>query len=287
MMTPRKLIAARGPHGFRPLCYGRLPDGGYVAASESCALDLVGAEFVRDVLPGEIIVFDEQGPRSQREHCGSRRRAGCMFEYIYFARPDSVLDGVSVHQARARAGEELAREHPVDADIVIGVPDSGIDGAIGYARAYGLPYGLGFIKNKYIARTFIAPEHSREDRSASVHIKLNPVAAVVRDKRVVLVDDSIVRGTTSRSIVKLLRDAGALGTPAHHLAALVNPCYYGTDVASGNTCWPAGTAWKRSRASSGGQRGLPEPGSHRVAAPAPGELRLACFDGDYPILRPT
>ena len=206
LLSPRKLIAARDPNGFRPLCIGTL-DGGYVFASESCALDAIGAHFLRDVEPGEIVIADQSGLRSIRTHCGKAKSSLCVFEFIYFARPDSVIDGAGVHEARLRAGAFLALEHPVQADIVIGVPDSGIDAAIGYARQSGIPYGTGFIKNKYIARTFIAPgQKNREDK---VRIKLNPISSVVRGKRVVIIDDSIVRGTTSARIVGLLREAGA------------------------------------------------------------------------------
>ncbi len=231
LMTHNKLVAVRDPNGFRPLCYGVKEDGSYVIASETCALDAVDAKFVRDVAPGEIIVFTAEGVKSFTEHCGKAEKNLCVFEYIYFARPDSVVDGCSVHEARLRAGAFLALEHPVQADIVIGVPDSGIDAAIGYSRQSGIPYGLGFIKNKYIGRTFIAPgQKFREDL---VRIKLNPVSATVRGKRVVLIDDSIVRGTTSARIVKLLRDAGA--TEVHMRVSappFKNPCYYGTDIAS-------------------------------------------------------
>ncbi len=231
IMSPSKLIAVRDENGFRPLCYGKTEDGSYVVASESCALDAVGATLIRDVDPGEIVVFDKNGVRSIRDHCEKVPKTLCVFEYIYFARPDSVIDGSSVHEARVRAGSFLALEHPVQADIVIGVPDSGLDAAVGYARQSGIPYGIGFIKNKYIGRTFIAPgQKSREDK---VRIKLNTISHVVKGKRVVLIDDSIVRGTTSGRIVKLLRDAGA--TEVHMRISsppFLNPCYYGTDIDS-------------------------------------------------------
>lgn len=231
IMSPSKLIAVRDENGFRPLCYGITEDGSYIVASETCALDAVGAKFVRDVLPGEIVVFDKSGVRSITDHCGKAPQTTCIFEYIYFARPDSVIDGVSVHSARIKAGSCLAMEHPVYADVVIGVPDSGIDAAIGYSRQSGIPYGIGFIKNKYIARTFISPgQKSREDK---VRIKLNPISETVKGKRVILVDDSIVRGTTSARIVKLLRDAGA--TEVHMRVSappFTNPCFYGTDIDS-------------------------------------------------------
>lgn len=230
LLSPRKLIAARDPNGFRPLCIGTL-DGGYVFASESCALDAIGAHFLRDVEPGEIVVVDQNGLRSIKDHCGKAKSSMCVFEFIYFARPDSVIDGAGVHEARVRAGTFLALEHPVQADIVIGVPDSGIDAAIGYARQSGIPYGTGFIKNKYIARTFIAPgQKNREDK---VRIKLNPISSVVRGKRVVIIDDSIVRGTTSARIVGLLREAGA--TEVHMRVSappFLHPCYFGTDIDS-------------------------------------------------------
>ena len=229
--SPSKLIAVRDEHGFRPLCYGKTEDGRYIVASESCALDAVGATLIRDIRPGEILVFDKNGIRSIEDHCGKAPHTLCVFEYIYFARPDSVIEGCCVHSARMRAGAFLALEHPVQADVVIGVPDSGIDAAIGYSRQSGIPYELGFIKNKYIGRTFIAPgQKSREDK---VKIKLNPVSEVVKGKRVVLIDDSIVRGTTSARIVKLLREAGA--TEIHmrvSAPAFTNPCYYGTDIDS-------------------------------------------------------
>ena len=230
LMTATKLIAFRDPNGFRPLCYGQTESGAYVVSSESCALDAVGAKPVRDILPGEILVFGKEGVVSDRRLCGGARSL-CVFEYIYFARPDSVIEGASVHQARLRAGRFLAQEDPVEADVVIGVPDSGIDAALGYARESGIPYGVGFLKNKYIGRSFIAP--SQDMRETAVKIKLNVIAETVRGKRVVLIDDSIVRGTTSERIVRLLRDAGAkevhmrVSSPPFRY-----PCFFGTDVDS-------------------------------------------------------
>lgn len=231
IMSPAKLIAVRDENGFRPLCYGKTEDGRYVVASESCALDAVSAKFIRDIKPGEIVIFDKDGVRSIEDHCGKEEGAMCVFEYIYFARPDSVIDGCSVHTARMRAGAFLALEHPVQADVVIGVPDSGLDAAVGYAKQSGIPYEIGFIKNKYIGRTFIQPgQKSREDK---VKIKLNPIAEVVRGKRVVMIDDSIVRGTTSARIVKLLREEGAKEIHLRVSAPpFLNPCYYGTDIDS-------------------------------------------------------
>ena len=231
LMSSTKMIAARDPYGFRPLCYGQMSDGAYVIASESCALTAVGAEFVRDVLPGEILVFSESGVESRKEHCDKQKRKTCIFEYIYFARPDSVIDGVSVSKSRVRAGEILAENYPADADIVIGVPDSGLEAALGFSRASGIPYGIGLIKNKYIGRTFISP--GQNERMDQVRIKLSPVKNVIEGKRVVLIDDSIVRGTTSKRIVKLLRDAGAKEIHMRISAPpFLHPCYYGTDIDS-------------------------------------------------------
>ncbi|MDO4460292.1 MAG: amidophosphoribosyltransferase [Clostridia bacterium] len=231
LMSSAKLIAARDPNGFRPLCYGKTEDGTYIIASESCALTAVGATIERDLLPGEIIVFDENGIHCDTSHCGTRTHSPCIFEYIYFARPDSVIDGVSVHNARKEAGKLLAKRHPVDADLVIGVPDSGLDAALGYSEESGIPFSIGFIKNKYIGRTFISP--GQGNRIDQVKIKLSPISSEVKGKRVVLIDDSIVRGTTSGQIVSLLRNAGAkeihmrISSPP-----FLNPCYYGTDIDS-------------------------------------------------------
>lgn len=231
LMSPQKLLCARDPYGFRPLCYGQTPDGTYVVASESCALKAVGAEFIRDVLPGEIIVFSKNGVVSRKEHCNKKPKKICVFEYIYFARPDSVIDGVSVHKARITAGRILAKSHPADADVVIGVPDSGLDAALGFSQESGISYGIGLIKNKYIGRTFISP--GQKTRLDQVRIKLSAIEDSVKDKRVVLIDDSIVRGTTSGRIVKLLREAGAKEIHMRISAPpFVNPCYYGTDIDS-------------------------------------------------------
>ena len=229
--SPTKLIAARDPHGFRPLCMGRRPDGAVVFASESCALDAVGAAFERDLLPGEIVTVGRDGIHRDTSHCGTAPKRLCVFELIYFARPDSVIDGCSVTLARQRAGAFLAKEHPVEADVVVGVPDSGLDAALGYARASGIPYAMGFTKNKYVGRTFIAPTQTM--RETGVSLKLNPIRSVVSGKRVVLVDDSIVRGTTCRRTIELLRQAGASEIHMRVSAPpFVAPCYYGTDIDS-------------------------------------------------------
>lgn len=227
--SPRKLIGARDPFGFRPLVIGKR-DNSYLLASETCALDAVGATFVRDVKPGEIVMLDKNGITSDESLC-TVKPARCIFEYIYFARPDSEIDGISVHESRKKAGEILAKEYPAEADIVIGVPDSGLDAALGYSKYAHIPYEIGLIKNKYIGRTFIAPEQN--NRMDQVKIKLSPIKNVVDGKRIVLIDDSIVRGTTSRRIVKLLREAGAREIHMRISAPpFLHPCYYGTDIDS-------------------------------------------------------
>lgn len=225
--SPRKLIGARDPFGFRPLVIGKREDM-YILASETCALDAVGAEFIRDVKPGEIVKLDKNGITSDQSLC-TMKAARCIFEYIYFARPDSYVDGVSVYNSRIMAGKILAQMHPANADIVIGVPDSGNAAAMGFALEAGIPYGVGFVKNSYVGRTFIKPKQS--SRESSVNIKLNALKEVVCGKRVVMVDDSIVRGTTSGHIVQMLKDAGA--TEVHVRISsppFLYPCYFGTDV---------------------------------------------------------
>ncbi|ADU25777.1 amidophosphoribosyltransferase [Ethanoligenens harbinense] len=229
LMSPRKLIAARDPQGYRPLCVGQVGKS-VVFASETCALDAIGADYVRDVEPGEIVVAEGGRITSIRELCG-QKPSQCIFEFIYFARPDSFIGGASVHLARKEAGRCLAKEYPVEADLVVGVPDSGIDAALGYAEESGIPYGLGFIKNRYVGRTFIQP--TQIQRARAVRIKLNALRSAVAGKRVVMVDDSIVRGTTSARIVALLREAGA--TEVHVRISsppFTNPCYFGTDIDS-------------------------------------------------------
>lgn len=231
LMSPSKLLAARDPRGFRPLCMGRMAEGSLVFASETCALDAVGASFVRDLEPGEIVIVDRDGVRTIRSHCGRAPRSLCIFEYIYFARPDSVVDGSSIHEARLRAGRFLARSHPAQADVVIGVPDSGLDAAIGFAVESGIPYDIGLVKNKYIGRTFIAPTQAQRERM--VRLKLNSVRHVLEGKRVVLIDDSIVRGTTLAALIRLVREAGAAQVHVRVSAPpFLHPCYYGTDIDS-------------------------------------------------------
>ncbi|MBO5379885.1 MAG: amidophosphoribosyltransferase [Clostridia bacterium] len=231
LMSPKKIIAVRDEQGFHPLCYGKRENGEYVIASESCALDSVGATFIRELEPGEILVFTKDSITSIKDHCKKKPESLCVFEYVYTARPDSIISNCSVHAARKKAGAFLSTVKPIEADVVVGVPDSGLDAALGYAEASGIPYGIGLLKNKYIGRTFIAPgQNVREDK---VRIKLNPVKETVNGKRVILVDDSIVRGTTCARIVKLLRNAGAKEVHLRSSAPpFINPCYYGTDIDS-------------------------------------------------------
>ncbi len=289
VMSPSKLIAARDPHGFRPLCMGKL-NGTYVFASESAALDACGAEFVRDVDPGEIVIVDNKGLRTMKPDFGEKKKSLCIFEYIYFARSDSFIDGVSVYEARKQAGRILAREFPVEADMVIGVPESGIDAAIGYAEESGIPYEKAIVKNSYIGRTFIKP--SQSERMKSVRIKLNPIADMVRGKRVVMIDDSIVRGTTVDRIVTMLRDAGAkevhmrISSPP-----FMWPCYYGTDIPSrGELIACNHTIEEITKLSGADSLGyLPVESLHEMIGYAPVGFCQGCFTGDYPadIIRET
>ena len=289
VMTATKLIAFRDPNGFRPLCLGKTDRGAWCVCSESCALDTIGATFVRDLLPGEILVIEKEGVRSITTYCGKKEQTSlCVFEYIYFARPDSVIDGASVHRARIRAGEFLAKEHPVDADIVIGVPDSGLDAALGYARESGIPYGIGFIKNRYIGRSFIQP--SQEQREDTVSIKLNVIRENIKGKRVVMIDDSIVRGTTCARIVKLLREAGAEEV---HMRVSAPPfrheCYFGTDVDSGDhliacRCNSVEEIAEEIGVDSLGYLSIEN--THRLAENATVGFCDGCFTGRYPIAVP-
>lgn len=228
--SPRKLIAARDPYGFKPLCIGKR-DNAYIVTSETCALDTIGAEFVRDVLPGEVVtITPDRGIESDMSMAlGQAREGRCVFEYIYFARPDSRIDGVSVYESRIRAGKFLAMDSPVEADLVTGVPESGNAAALGYSLQSGIPYGTAFVKNGYVGRTFIKPKQS--SRESSVRIKLNVLKEAVAGKRVIMIDDSIVRGTTSDRIVKMLRDAGASEVHVRISSPpFLWPCYFGTDI---------------------------------------------------------
>ncbi|MDD3765598.1 MAG: amidophosphoribosyltransferase [Eubacteriales bacterium] len=229
VMSPKKLLAVRDPWGFRPLCFGKT-EHSYIFSSETCGLDAVDAKYICDLRPGEIITVDKDGVRHDARHCSDKRKM-CIFEYIYFARPDSIIEGISVYDSRIEAGRQLAIEHPVDADLVIAVPDSGIDAAIGYSKESGIPYDIGLIKNRYIGRTFIQP--TQQQRVRAVKIKLNALKNTIQGKRVVVVDDSIVRGTTSNHIVQMIRDAGAAQVHMRISSPpFLYPCFFGTDIPS-------------------------------------------------------
>ena len=282
LSSPAKLIAVRDPYGFRPLCMGKTADGKVVFASESCALDAVGAVFERDLLPGEIVTVSSEGMTCDTRRVGKRQKSLCAFEFIYFSRPDSVLDGTAVSLARQKAGAFLASEHPVEADVVIGVPDSGLDAALGYAAASGIPFSLGFTKNKYIGRTFIAPDQA--SRAAGVNIKLNPVRSEVAGRRIVLIDDSIVRGTTCRSMIALLRRAGAKEIHMRVSAPpFTAPCYYGTDVDDTASLIAAHHSVEEIASIIGvDSLGYLSVENLLKIAPASGPLCTACFGGRYP-----
>ena len=283
VMSPRKLIAARDKHGFRPLVIGQLSGGGYVFASETCALEVVGAKFIRDVKPGEIVQVENNVLSVYQE--GTEKPTGlCIFEYVYFARPDSVVEGQSVHHSRKIAGALVSKVSPVDADVVIGSPDSGLEAAMGYAEASGIPYGVGLMKNRYIGRTFIQP--TQKERENSVKIKLNAIESTVRGKRVILVDDSIVRGTTSKRVVKILREAGA--TEVHMRVAsppYTNKCYFGTDNTEKRNLIAARTNVEGIREELGldSIAFLPLEDMLKVAPDANCGFCIGCFTGEYPI----
>ena len=282
VMSPRKLIAARDPWGFRPLCMGRRGNA-VLFASESCALSAVGAEFVREIDPGEVVVVEEGKISSLRENCQGASSHMCIFEYIYFARPDSVICGQSVHEARRNAGRLLARESPVEADVVVGVPDSGLDAAMGYAEESGIPYGVGLVKNRYIGRTFITP--GQESRERAVRIKLGPLRSCVEGKRLVLIDDSIVRGTTSRQIVSLLREAGAREIHMRSSAPpFISPCYFGTDIPDREELIACHLSVEEIREAMGADSlaFLSLDALHEIAPHAECGFCEGCFTGHYP-----
>lgn len=289
VMSPKKLIALRDPKGMRPLCMGHLGKSP-VFASESCALDSIGASFDRDVRPGELIVVDESGERVMESGINpdESKCALCVFEHIYFARPDSVIDGQSVYQARLEAGRILARSHPVQADLVIGVPDSGLAAAIGFAQESGIPYGEGLVKNRYIGRTFIQP--TQNGRESAVSIKLSALRRSVEGKRVVMIDDSIVRGTTMRQIVDLLKKAGATEVHVRISAPeFLWPCYYGTDIDDrsqlASVKFTHEELTERIGADSLGF--LPLAQVKEIAKDSKLNFCTACFSGDYPYPVPT
>ena len=282
VMNKNKLIGVRDPHGNRPLCIGKLGEDGYVLASESCALDTMGATFVRDVAPGEIVVVDEQGLHSKRIFPADRK-ALCVFEYIYFARPDSTIDGINVNIARKKMGEQLAIEHPLDIDVVIPVPDSGTVAGIGYAETIKKPFAFGLLKNRYAARTFIQP--NQKIRELGVRLKLNPIKEILAGKRVALVDDSIVRGTTSKKIIEMVREAGA--SEVHMLITsppVKHSCYYGIDTSGEDQLVAAKRKVKEVEAyiKADSLHYLSIQGLFKALDTDKG-FCTACFDGDYPI----
>lgn len=283
VMSAKKIIAARDPWGFRPLSIGRRGDA-IMIASETCAFDSVGADFVRDIEPGEIVVIEDGEIRSIDTHAKHAASNMCIFEYLYFARPDSVISGQMVHDSRKLAGAWLSKEYPVDADVVIGVPDSGISAAMGYSEESGIPYGLGFVKNKYIGRTFIQP--SQAMRENSVRIKLNVLKSTVEGKRVVMVDDSIVRGTTSKRIVSLLRRAGAKEVHVRSSAPpFLYPCYFGTDVPSQDQLIACNYTMDEIRDMIGADSigFLSVDSLMKIAPEAKCGFCTGCFTGEYPI----
>lgn len=281
------MIAVRDGWGFRPLCLGE-NDHGHAIASESCALDSAGFRFIRDIEPGEMVVIDPNGNLTTCEILEKDNKGLCIFEYVYFARPDSVIDGLSVYEARYNMGIQLAREYPVDADLVCGVPDSGLEAAMGYSQESGLPYIPCFVKNRYIGRSFIFPSQSQRD--AAVRLKLNPVRANLEGKRIVLVDDSIVRGTTSRQIVQLLREAGA--TEVHFLSSapkFLYPCYFGVDVDSRKNLIAANYTTEEIRDMLGVDSlgFLSVDGVKKIAEGCKLGLCTGCFTGEYPAEVPS
>ena len=288
VMSPQKLIAARDPVGFKPLCIGKCSDGAIVFSSESCALDSIGATFVRDVRPGEIVVVKDGQMTSITTHCSDQPGHLCVFEMVYFARPDSIIDGASVQEARQRAGAFLARQHPVDADVVIGCPDSGLEAALGYAIESGIPYGVGFIKNRYVGRSFIKP--TQDQREDTVKIKLNAVRNTVEGKRVIMVDDSIVRGTTSGKIVKLLREAGAKEVHVRISSPpFISECYFGTDIDSKDNliaCQKKSIEEIRKYIGADSLGYLSVEGVNTIAKGAHCKFCDGCFTGKYPAPTP-
>jgi amidophosphoribosyltransferase len=287
IMSPRKLIGARDPFGFRPLCIGKRGST-YLLASESCALDTVGATFIRDVLPGEIVTISkEKGIESDISHMlPEGNSAACIFEYIYFARSDSKLDGISVYDSRLLAGKFLAMDSPIEADLVVGVPESGTCAALGYSLQSKIPYGTAFVKNAYVGRTFIKPR--QKNREDSVQVKLNPIREAVDGKRIIMIDDSIVRGTTSDRIVRMLYEAGA--KEVHMLVSsppFLWPCYFGTDIPVREQLIAYNRSVEQIRQTIGSDS-LHYLRFERLAQTVRGlPICTGCFTGDYPLERPT
>ena len=286
LASPDSLYAFRDPHGIRPLCVGELPQGGWVVSSETCGLDIVGARYVRDVAPGELIRFNDEGMIAQQV-IEPEKPAACIFEYVYFARPDSVLDGQSVYGARRAMGEILAQEAPVEADLVIGVPDSGIPSALGYSFASGIPYADGIVKNRYVGRTFIAP--TQEMRQMGIRIKLNPLSDVIKGKRIIVIDDSIVRGNTSRRLVAMLRNAGAQEVHMRIVSPEVKwPCFYGIDTDTQDQLIAANMSVEEINSFIGTDSlaFLSQEGLYKSINAHHSTFCDACFTGDYPVELP-
>jgi len=283
IQTKDTMIAARDPLGIRPLCLGKL-NGGWIVASESCALDHLGAEYLREVDPGEVIIVDSNGLHTATWSGGTGRRALCVFELIYFARPDSIMDGQLVHSARQQLGAQLAKEHPVEADLVIGIPDSSTAAAVGYAQESGIPYSEGLIKNRYVGRTFIEPEQRLRD--LGVRQKFNPLVEVIQGKRLVVVDDSIVRGTTTPHVVNLLRKGGAKEVHMRVCAPPIkHPCFMGVDMASRDELLAANNTLEQIREIVGADSlgYLTVEGLMKVVGGTNGGFCDACFTGNYPV----
>jgi amidophosphoribosyltransferase len=283
LMTEKELIGVRDPHGFRPLCIGKLGDG-WVLASETCALDLIHAKFVREVEPGEIVIIDDKGLRSVQAFPEHDRRAFCIFEYVYFARPDSTIGNRNVYKVRVEMGRQLAREYPVDADLVIPVPDSGNSAALGFSEESGIPFEMAFVRNHYVGRSFLQP--SQLIRDFNVRVKLNLIAELVRGKRVVVVDDSIVRGTTCKARVNTLKEAGAkevhvrVSCPPH-----MNPCVYGIDFPDRSKLMAANYSVEdiRKYLSADSLHYLSEEGMVAATGQPKDSFCMACYDGNYPV----
>jgi amidophosphoribosyltransferase len=283
ILTERELIGVRDPHGFRPLSIGKL-DGAYVLASETCAFDLINADFVRDVEPGEIVIIDQNGLRSIQAFPEHERRAFCIFEYVYFARPDSTIANRTVYKVRVEMGRQLAREHPVDADLVIPVPDSGNCAALGYSLESGIPYEMAFVRNHYVGRSFLQP--SQKIRDLDVRVKLNLIKGLVKGRRVIVVDDSIVRGTTSQSRVNHLKEAGAkevhvmVSCPPHK-----NPCFYGIDFPDRKKLLAVNHSLEEIRRFLGANSlsYLSEEGMVKATGLPKDSFCMACYDGNYPV----
>jgi amidophosphoribosyltransferase len=286
VLTRDSLVGVRDPLGIRPLCLGRLPDGGAIIASETCALDTVGAELVREIEPGEAVLLGQGEPKAE-QLMPSTRKAMCMFEFIYFARPDSRLQGQSLYEARRNMGRELAHEAPAEADIVISLPDSGTPAAVGFAEASGIPYSEGLIKSRYITRTFIQPNERL--RNVGIKLKFNPLREILDGKRVVLVDDSIVRGTTSRKIVEELRRAGTKSVHMRVSSPPIQwPCFMGIDIATRSELIASGRTVDEVERLIGADslKYLSKAGLFRAVKNVTG-FCMACFDGDYPVPVPV